>query len=96
MEENTQTQTNETKEEVGESEDTGKGDKSQTVIETERIRSETQELEKAAAEKANVQARLKVAGNLEGGQKPIKAAKETNKEYRTRIEKEMADGKTEW
>ena len=77
-------------------EDADKGNKSQTVKDTERIRAETEGLNKAIAEKENAEARLKVAGNLEGGQKPIKAEEETPKEYHTRIKKEMAAGKTEF
>ena len=76
--------------------DTGEGSESQTVIDTKQIKSETEELEKAIAENANAKARLKIGGGTEAGAKPIEAAEETPKEYRTRINKEMAEGKTEF
>ena len=58
--------------------DAGKGDKSETVKDTERIRAETEELEKAIAEKANADARAKVGGVTEAGQPAEK--EETPKE----------------
>ena len=94
--EDTETQTNETGKEVGKPEDTGKGDKSQTLIDTERIRTETEGLNKAIAEKESAEARLKLGGGTEAGQKPIKAEEETPKEYHKRINKELAEGKTEF
>ena len=87
---------NEDKDKVGGSEDAGKGDKSQTVIDTERIRTETEGLNKAIAEKESAEARLKLGGGTEAGQKPITAEEETPKEYHKRINKELAEGKTEF
>ena len=77
-------------------EDAGKGDKSETVKDTERIRAETEELEKALAEKANADARAKVGGVTEAGQSQKKPEEETPKEYRARVNKELAEGKTEF
>ena len=87
---------NEDKGEVGESKDTGEGGKSQTVKDTERMSSETQELEKATAEKDHAKARAKIGGVTEDGAKDIEAQEETDKVYRARINKEMAEGKTDF
>ena len=74
-------------------EDSGDGDKSETVKDTERIRAETEELEKAIAEKGNAEARAKIAGVVVAGQKKEEEKEETNHEYRLRIEKELREGK---
>jgi hypothetical protein len=66
---------------VGESKDSGEGDKSQTVKDTERIRLETEELNKAVAENENAKARIAIGGGTQGGLKPIEAPPETPKEY---------------
>ena len=77
-------------------EDADKGDKSQTVKDTERIRAETEELEKAIVEKAEAVARAKIGGFSEAGSVKEKPKEETDKEYRTRIDKELAEGKTDF
>ena len=69
------------------------GNKSETAKETKRIRAETEELEKAIAEKGNADARAKIAGVVVAGQKKEEEKEETNHEYRLRIEKELREGK---
>ena len=44
----------------------------------------------------NLEARRKVGGITLAGQKTEEKKEETPKEYRTRVEKEMAAGKREW
>ena len=41
-------------------------------------------------------ARQILGGTTEGGKEPVKPKEETDKEYRTRIDKELAKGKTEF
>ncbi|KKL90647.1 hypothetical protein LCGC14_1902590 [marine sediment metagenome] len=65
--------------------DTGEGDKSETVKETERIRLETEGLNKAIAEKENADARAKIAGVTDAGIQPEKPVEETNAEYAKRV-----------
>ena len=65
--------------------DIGEGDKSETVKETERIREETERLNKAIAEKENADARAKIAGVTDAGEQPPKEPEETPAEYAKRI-----------
>ena len=53
------------------------GDKSQTVKETERIRAETDRLNKAIAEKENADARAKIGGVTAGNAAPDKPKERT-------------------
>ena len=62
--------------------------KSDTVKDTERIQAETEQLNKAIAEKANADARAKIAGVADAGQPSGKPKEETPVEYKNRIEKE--------
>lgn len=59
-------------------------EKSETVRETERIRRETEELQKAIAEKENADAKAKIAGVSESPQ-PEEKKEETPAEYAKRI-----------
>lgn len=60
-------------------------EKSETVKETERIQAETEQLNKAIAEKANADARAKIAGVADAGQPAEKPAEETPAEYAKRL-----------
>lgn len=64
--------------------DTGEGSKSETALETERIRSETEALEKAYAERENAKARLNLGGGTYGNQNQ-KPKEETALEYQKRV-----------
>ena len=86
----------EAKEKVGESKNTGKGDKSEALKETERLNAETEGLNKAIAENENAKARQKAGGITEAGKSTEKPKTETPHEYRLRINKELAEGKTEF
>ncbi len=66
-------------------EDTGEGVQSETVKETERIRAETERLNKAIAEKENADARAKIAGVTDAGVQPEPEKEETPAEYKDRI-----------
>ena len=87
---------NETKEEIGESEDTGEGDKPTATDTIERQSKRIEELEKAAEERAVADAKKQLGGDTEGGSKSTETKKETPHEYRTRINKELDEGKTEF
>ena len=65
--------------------DADKRDKSETVKDTERIRLETEGLNKAIAEKENADARAKIAGVTDAGIQPEKPVEETNAEYAKRV-----------
>lgn len=90
------------KEEVGKSKDSGEGDKSKTLNLYERTNEATERLEKANAKteeilnrQEEIYQRQKLGGTTEAGQATEKK-EETPREYRARINKEMAAGKTEW
>lgn len=67
--------------------------KSKADIEIERINADTERIEKAIADNANAKARLKLGGGSEAGSLQEKPKEETPKEYNTRIEKEISEGK---
>ena len=74
----------ETKEEE-EKEEEKPEEKSQTVQDTERIRKETEELNKSIAEKENAAARAKVAGVADGASDKEEKHEETAKEYKDKV-----------
>lgn len=84
---------NEGKEKTDTGENTGKGDKSEAVKETERLNSESEELEKARARNDAVMARKAQGGDIDSGQVKEPTKEETPKEYNDRIEKELSEGK---
>ena len=53
-------------------------------------------IEKEMLRGEQLRAKIALGGKSESGQAPIKPKDETDKEYRARIEKEMAEGKKEW
>ena len=76
----------ETKTEGTES-DSGDGNKSETAKETDQLNIETQELEKAIAEKKNADARSQIAGVTSGKIAEPEKKEETAREYSDRIMK---------
>ncbi len=77
-------------------EGTGKGDESAADEKVKQLNADTERINKAIAENENAKARQKLGGVTEAGQVQEKPKEETPKEYRTRVEKEMAQGKTEF
>ena len=99
----TDKQTDEAKAKVGGSEDAGKGDKYETTPVIERARQEREKLEAANKVKEEllnreeaIMARKALGGDTEAGGVKEEKKEETPHEYRTRINKELAEGKTEF
>lgn len=93
----------EDKGEVGESKDTGEGDKPKTPQSIVDANAAAKRLEEATAKhkeqldrQEDMIARKILGGGTEAGQTPDKPKEETPHEYRVRINKEMAEGKTEF
>lgn len=85
------------------SEDTGKGVQPETISEldradqiAERQKRENDRREEILTREENLAARKAVGGVTEAGQSAPVKKEETDKEYRVRVEKELASGKTEF
>ena len=74
------------------SSDSGKGDKSELVKQTEQANLAAERLEKAKEELEAAEAKRRLDGGSEAGQ-PQEKKEETPKEYNDRIEKEISEGK---
>ena len=72
--------------------DSGKGDKSELVKQTEQANLAAERLEKAKEELEAAEAKRRLGGGSEAGQ-PQEKKEETPKEYNDRIEKEISEGK---
>ena len=77
---------------VGASDD---GTKSKATEEVERLNEDTERINKAIADNDNAKAREKLAG-VSTLKQPKENKEETDKEYRARINKELAEGKTDF
>lgn len=82
--------------------DIGAGDKSQTISEldradqiAERQKRENDRRESLLTREENLEARRKIGGLAEAG-KPSEKKEESDHDYRMRIQKELAEGKTEF
>ena len=62
----------------------------------EQLNADTERINQAIAENENAKAREKLGGTTEAGKPKEKPVEETDHEYRLRIEKEMATGKTDF
>ena len=80
----------EIKEEVKEEE------KPEIVKQTDAANAAADRMEKATAELNKAEAKARLGGVTTGGKEENKPKEETDKEYRTRINKELAEGKTEF
>ena len=104
MEDKTENKTNEeSKGKVGESKDSGEGlhDKTTTDLDradsiAERLKRENDRREKLLEREEALAARRAVGGTTEAGGVKETAKEETPKEYRARVTKELAEGKTEF
>lgn len=83
--------------------DNDKGVQSETISEldradqiAERQKRENDRREELLTREENLVARKAVGGVTEAGQSSVVKKEETNKEYRMRVEKELAEGKTEF
>ena len=75
-------------------EDDGSESETTNVLKIQRER--IKELEDEKAERELTDAKKQLGGRAEAGGTPVKKKEETPKEYRERVNKEMAAGKTEW
>ncbi len=94
---------NKEKKEESTTDDAGEGDKYETTPLIERARIEREGIEKATKElkeendrREMIMAKQALGGVTEAGGVKEKPKEETNREYRVRINKEMAEGKTEF
>jgi len=73
-------------------------DVDKAVAAADKLNAAAERVEKANAETARLQARAALGGSTEAGKPVEKEEKkeETDKEYRARVEKELASGKTEF
>ena len=86
----------ENKEEESASTDTGEGYKSEATKIIEQQSERIKELEAKRDKRIMDDAKKQMGGVTEGGKQAEKPKEETPKEYRTRINKELAEGKTEF
>ena len=84
----------ETKKEEPALDNPGEGVQSEADKQVKLLDADTERINKAIAENENAKARQKLNGVAEAGQQPPEKKEETPKEYRNRVEKEMAAGKT--
>ena len=97
-------ETNETgKEQKASEKDNNAGNKYETTPVIERAREERERMDAANTKKEElldreeaIMAKRALGGTTEAGQSQEKTKEETPKEYRARINKEMAEGKTEF
>ena len=77
--------------------DAGEGDKPKATEIIKQQSERIKELEKERDERIESDAKKQLGGTTEGGKSSEKDKKEENdKEYRTRIDKELAEGKTDF
>ena len=102
METNEQTQSKEGEESQGEDNQSGEGEAKKTLSDLDRAdlnvqaqKRENDRKEKLIEREENLLARKMIGGETESAPQSEKK-EETDKEYRTRIEKEMASGKTDF
>ena len=103
MEDKKENKTNEEEVKVGESKDSGEGVQSEAVSTldradqiAERQARENDRREKLLDREEALAARRAVGGTTEAGSVKEKPKEETPKEYRARVTKELAEGKTEF
>ena len=94
---------NEKKGEESTEENSGDGDKPKVPeavrlarIENERMEEANRERRELITREEDLAAHKQLGGSAEGGKEPKKETEESDKDYRQRVEKEMAAGKTDF